>query len=139
MTKENADQMTVTLSMTVLPQANGQYACQMSSSLGDDEEDIQCYGQTQEHAIAIALEQLAGKYREMAEEQQNIEWDVVERTETGKPIEKQYHVVLHYEAIMKAESKFWAKYDVIVGNTVVENAKVIVIEIANDLPTESLM
>lgn len=132
--------MTETITIAVLPQANGQYLCQMSPSLRDRlTHDIRCYGQTKEHAIAIALEQLADEYRRMAEEQQNIDWDAVERIDSGEPIEKQYHVMLHYEDIITAESKFEAMHNTIIGNTVVENAKITVIEIANDLPVESLV
>lgn len=132
--------MTETITIAVLPQANGQYLCQMSPSLRDRlTHDIRCYGQTKEHAITIALEQLADEYRRMAEEQQNIDWDAVERIDSGEPIEKQYHVMLHYEDIITAESKFEAMHNTIIGNTVVENAKITVIEIANDLPVESLV
>ena len=140
MTEANPDQMTGTISITVLPQTNEQCVCQLSLSLSDgDREDIRCYGQTQSHAIAIALEQLASEYRQMAEERQNIDWDAVERSESGEPIEKQYHVMLHYENIITAESKFEAMHNTIIGNTVVENAKITVIEVANELPVKPLV
>jgi phosphoribosylformylglycinamidine (FGAM) synthase PurS component len=140
MTDINPNRVTGTLSITVLPQENGQYVCQLSSSLSDrNREEIQCYGQTQEHAIAIALEQLAETYRQLAEERQNLDWDAVERSETGALIEKQYHVMLHYEDTITAESKFEAMHNTIIGNTVVENAKITVIEIASDLIIEPLM
>ncbi len=42
----------------------------------------------------------------MAEEQQNIDWDTVERSYYGEPIAKHYHVILHYERIAEEESKF---------------------------------
>lgn len=137
MTDMTPDRITGTLSITVLPQANGQYVCQLSSSLSDSPRtDIQCYGQTKEHAVAIALEQLADNYRRIAEEYQNLDWDVVERSEFGAPIDKHYHVVLHYERIVEAESKFKAMHDTLMGNTVVEDAKITIIEIANDLPVQ---
>lgn len=140
MTDTNPDRITGTITIAVLPQDNGQYVCQLSPPLNaQSREDIQCYGQTQEHAIAIALEQLADEYRRMAEEQQNIDWDAVERSESGEPIEKQYHVILHYEDIITAESKFEAMNNTIIGNTVVENTRITVIEIANDLPVELLV
>lgn len=138
MTENNPDRIVGTITVTVLPQVNEQYVCQMSSSLSD-REDICCYGQTQEHAIAIALEQLADQYRQIAEEQQNVDWDAVERSDTGEPIEKQYHVMLYYEDIITAESKFEAMHNTLLGNTVVENAKITVIEVANDLPVEPLV
>jgi hypothetical protein len=140
MTYSNSDHMTGTIAITVLPQANGQYSCQMSPALGESErEEIQCYGQTQEHAIANALEQLADSYRQKVEEQQKLDWDTVERTETGEAIDKHYHVILHYERIAEEESKFEALHNTIMGNTVVENAKITVIEMDADLPIEPLV
>jgi hypothetical protein len=65
MTEMNPDQITGTISITVLSQDNGQYVCQISSSLGDRSRDCtRFYGQTKEHAIANALEQLADDYRQ---------------------------------------------------------------------------
>ena len=136
----NPDCMTGTITIAVLPQDNGQYVCQLSPSFSDRSRDnIQCYGQTKEHAIAIALEQLAGEYRRMAEEQQNVDWDAVERSESGEAIAKRYHVILHYEHIAEDESKFEAMHNTIMGNTVVENAKITVIEIDPGLPVEPVM
>ncbi len=117
---------------------NGQYICQMSSSLEHPRNKIRCCGQTPEHAIAIALEQLASEYRQIVEERQNIDWDLVERSETGEPITKHYHVILHYERIAESESKFEAMHDTMMGNTVVENAKITLIEIDADLPIDPL-
>jgi hypothetical protein len=138
MTDVNPD-ITGTITIAVQPQDNGQYICQLSSSLSDSpRENIQCYGQTKEHAIAIALEQLADEYRRMAEEQQNVNWDTVDRSDSGEPITKHYHVILHYERIAEEESKFEAMHNTIMGNTVVENANITVIEIDPDIPIEPL-
>ncbi|RCJ28384.1 hypothetical protein A6770_23950 [Nostoc minutum NIES-26] len=138
MTDVNPD-ITGTITIAVQPQDNGQYVCQLSSSLNDSpRENIQCYGQTKEHAIAIALEQLADDYRQIAEERQNIAWDTVERSDSGEPIAKHYHVILHYERIAEEESKFEAMHNTIMGNTVVENANITVIEIDPDIPIEPL-
>jgi hypothetical protein len=88
MVYSNSDRMTGTIAITVLPQANGQYICQILPALSDPErEEIQCYGQTQEHAIANALEQLSDSYRQKVEEQQKLDWDTVERTKTGEAID----------------------------------------------------
>ncbi|WP_017651241.1 hypothetical protein [Fortiea contorta] len=139
MTEINPDQITGSISITVLPQKNGQYVCQISPSLNDSSgEDLRCYGQTKEHAIAIALEQLADDYRRRAQEQQNIDWDTVERSDSGEPITKHYHVILHYERIAEEESKFEAMHNTIMGNTVVENAKITIIEIDSDIPIDPL-
>lgn len=138
MTDVNPD-ITGTITIALLPQDNGQYICQLSSSLSDSpRENIQCYGQTQEHVIAIALEQLADYYRRIAEERQNITWDTVERSDSGEPITKHYHVILHYERIAEEESKFEALHNTIIGNTVVENAKITIIEVDPDIPIEPL-
>jgi phosphoribosylformylglycinamidine (FGAM) synthase PurS component len=124
--------------VTVLPQENGQYRCELASTFDDPPQTHVCWGQTREHAIAIALEQLADQYRQKAEEQQNLDWDDVERTEAGVVITKRYHVVLHYERIAEEESKFEAMHNTIMGNTVVENAKITVIEVEPSLPIEPL-
>ncbi len=140
MTEVNSDQITGTISITVLPQDNGQYVCQMSSSLSDrSRDDTRCYGQTKEHAIAMALEQLADEYRSYAEENQAIDWLMVERSDSGEPIIKHYHVILHFSYTVEAESKFQAMHDTMLGNTVVENAKITVIEISPDLQIAPVM
>jgi len=139
MTQMNPDGITETISITVLPQDNGQYVCEILSSLSASASDnIRFYGQTKEHAIANALEKLADDYRSSAEDSQDIDSLAVELSETGEPIEKHYHVILHYERIASAESKFEATHDTILGNTVVENAKISVIEISPDIPIEPL-
>jgi len=135
----NPDQITENISITVHPQDNGQYVCQISTSLDERSKDgTYFYGQTKEHAIANALEQLADNYRQIAEESQNRDWDTVELSESGVPIEKHYHVILHYERIAEAESKFEAMHNTIMGNTVVENAKISVLEISPDLQINPL-
>jgi hypothetical protein len=137
MTEVNND-TTGSITITVQPQDNGQYICQMSSFLEDTRQNWQCYGQTKEHAIAIALEQLADEYRQMAEERQNIDWETVERSDSGEPIAKYYHVILHYERIAEEESKFEVIHNTIMGNTVVENAKITVIEVDQNIPIDPL-
>ena len=139
MTQMNPEQITGNISITVHPQDNGQYVCQISSSLDDcSRNSTHFYGQTKEHAIANALEQLADNYRQIAEESQNRDWDTVELSGSGVPIEKHYHVILHYERIAEAESKFEAMHNTIMGNTVVENAKISVLEISPDLQINPL-
>ena len=52
MTDVNPDRITGTITIAVQPQDNGQYVCQMSPSLSDSpRENLQCYGQTKEHAM----------------------------------------------------------------------------------------
>jgi hypothetical protein len=62
----------------------------------------------------------------------------VELSDSGEPIEQLYHVILHYEEIIEAECKFDAAHNIRMGNTVVENAKIAVIEISPDLEIEPL-
>ena len=57
----------------------------------------------------------------------------MEISDSGEPIEKRYHVILHYERIAKDESKFEAMHNTMLGNTVVENAKISIIEIDPDI------
>ena len=137
MTDPTTDRITGTLSINVQPQPNGHYHCQLVPALSDGpREDIQCHGKTKEHAIAIALEKLAESYRQQAEEDQKIDDLAVTHDEAGVPIAKQYHVILHYERIAEDESKFEAFHNTIIGNTVVENAMISIVEIDSDLPVE---
>ncbi|MEG4088644.1 hypothetical protein [Microcoleus sp. Pol12B4] len=139
MTQINPDGTTGTIAIDVFAQSNGQYACQISSSLSDRPDDrMNFYGQTKEYAVAIALERLASRYRQQAEESQNIDWDAVEISDFGDPIEKRYHVILHYERIAKDESKFEAMHNTMLGNTVVENAQISIIEISPGIEIEPL-
>ncbi|MBW4617739.1 MAG: hypothetical protein KME21_32025 [Desmonostoc vinosum HA7617-LM4] len=130
--------ITGTITINVQANENRQYICQLSSSIDQRSDEIRCCGQSEEHAIANALEQLASEYRQIAEEHQNKDWNTVERSESGEPIQKRYHVILHYERIGKAESRFEAMQDTLLGNTVVENAKVTLIEIDANLPVQPL-
>lgn len=139
MTTPNTDRITGTITISVLPQANGQYLCQITPTLSDQTRSTsEFFGQTPEHAIAIALEHLADEYRSLAENRQNIDWERVERSPSGDVMQQLYHVILHYERSGTAESKFEAMEDTIMGNTVVENAKITVIEVAPDLPTHPM-
>jgi hypothetical protein len=139
MTQINPDRTTGTIAIDVCAQSNGQYLCQISSSLSDRPDDsMNFYGQTKEHAIAIALEHLADEYREKAEESQNIDSLAVEISDSGEPINKYYHVIIHYEEISEAESKFDAVHNTIMGNTIIENARLAAIEISPDIQIEPL-
>jgi hypothetical protein len=146
MTQINPDRISGTISLEVFPQENGQYVCEISQSLSVGEasplanrsDNFKFYGQTKEHAIAIALEHLADEYRQKVEDDQDIDSLAVERSDSGEPIQKHYHVILHYERIAEDESRFEAVHNTILGNTVVENAKISVIEIASDLQIEPL-
>ncbi|MCW6048780.1 hypothetical protein K4039_01465 [Lyngbya sp. CCAP 1446/10] len=139
MTEIKPDRTEGTISIAVFPQENEQYICQISSSLSDrPDEQSNFYGQTKEHALAIALEHLADEYREKAEESQNIDSLAVEISDFGEPINKYYHVIVHYEEISEAESKFEAVHNTMIGNTIVENARIAAIEIAPDIEIEPL-
>lgn len=139
MSQVNPDLITGTISLSVLPQTNGHYICESLINLtGCSTSDTRSYGQTKEHAIALALEELASHYRQLAQQYQNQDWNAVEQNESGEPITKRYHVILHYERIEEAQSKFEAMHNTILGNTVVENAEITVVQIADDLPIEPL-
>ena len=135
MPETNQNLISENLSIAVTLANKGYYLCQLSNPLQDPSQNtIHCYGQTQEHAIAIALEQLADRYRQIAEDKQNVDMLTVERSPDGEAISKLYHVILHFECTIDAESKFEAMHDTIMGNTVVENGKITVIEVSEDLP-----
>ncbi|WP_293343076.1 hypothetical protein [Microcoleus sp. CAWBG58] len=140
MTEINPDRTNGIIAIDVSPQSNGQYLCQILSSLSDRPDDtMNFYGQTKEHAIAIGLEYLAKEYRQKAEDSQNnIDWDALELSDSGQPIEKHYHVILHYEEIAEAESKFEAVHNAMMGNTVIENAIISAIKISPDIEIEPL-
>lgn len=116
-----------TISLSVSPENEG-YSCQLSSSFSG--ETIRFYGETQNHAIAIALEHMAAHYRNAAEQKQDEGLSTEDALLAQHPELKRYHVILHYERITEAESKFDAFQDTLMGNTVVENAICTLIELS---------
>jgi hypothetical protein len=128
----------IQLSLTVEPQANGQYVCRIVSSGEPAAQPQTFYGQTQNHAIANGLEHLAEAFRQAVTEEQDMDWQAVERSEAGEPVLRRYHVVLHYERDAEDESMFEAMHNTIMGNTVVENATIMVVPIDSDLPMEPI-
>jgi hypothetical protein len=146
MTEKELGRINGVISVDVQPHENGQYVCQLSPTfsvekdtpLKNQEDKINFYGQTKEHAIAIALERLAANYRRIIEEKESEDWLAVERSASGEIIYKHYHVTLHYECLIEAESKFEAMHNTIMGNTVVENAKITVIKISPDLQIDEV-
>lgn len=130
--------LNIELSLTV-EQVNGQYVCRIASSLDQpDSSDQLFYGQSQNHAIAVGLEHLAESYRQAVSAEQNEDWQAVELSESGEPIEQRYHVVLHYERIAEDESMFEAMHNTIMGNTVVVEATIMVMKIDLELPIEPI-
>jgi hypothetical protein len=136
----NQASLNIQLSLNVEPQANGQYSCRIASSLDRSASQQQVfYGQSQNHAIANGLEHLADAYRQAVsqeQEEQNLDWQAVQLSESGQAVQQCYHVVLHYERIAEEESMFEAMHSTIMGNTVVENATIMVMPIDADLPIE---
>jgi hypothetical protein len=122
-----------TIDLRVLPHENGRYCCQLSSSFSNQSshsEDF--YGETQDHTIAVALEHLAAHYRNEAEQKQDEGLSTEDVLLTQHPELKRYHVILHYEHITEAESKFDALENTLLGNTVIENATCTLIELSED-------
>lgn len=125
--------------IAVVPKENGHYACELTLSLGGRTEPTKSFhGQNPDHAIANALEELADAFRTQAEADQALVWDAVDQSTSGQPIEKRFHVILHYERVALEESKFEALTNTLMGNTVVENAEVSIIKVDSDLPIEPL-
>ena len=138
MAEPNSDMLTGSISITVLPQENGRYLCQISPDLSDQARLSQVfYGQTKDHAVAVALEHLADQFREAAanQDQEPVlgNLDAAEQTQKHR-----YHVILHYEQIIEAESRFEALHDARMGSTVVENAKCVAIKVAPDVEQQVL-
>jgi hypothetical protein len=73
-----------------------------------------------------------------AEAEQQVDWEAVDRSPSGKVNEKRFHVILHYERVAEEESKFDATLNTQLGNTVVENAEIVLIQVDPALPIEPL-
>lgn len=121
------------ISIEVQPHADGGFECDLKQ---DVETSVpfrwRFRGQNRRHALSIALENLAHQIRLLAEEEQNVEWDAVEKSPSGKPVEKKYHIILHYECLADEISKFEAMHNTMLGNTVVENAVYSIIQVDSD-------
>lgn len=127
------------IAVTITSQANGSYCCEITPSLeGCTRPMAEYYGQSPKHALAIALEYLAQDLMSQAEADQDLDWDAVDRSSSGTVVEKCFHVILHYERVDTAESKFEALHNTLLGNTVVENAAKSIIQIDPHLPITPL-
>jgi hypothetical protein len=78
------------------------------------------------------LEHMAAKYRYEAEQKQDGDLKTEDAMLAKHPEMKRYHVILHYERITEAESKFDALQNTLMGNTVVENATCTLIELSEN-------
>jgi len=123
------------IAITVIPHEKGHCICEVSLAFQRREISVRrFYGQTSNHAIAMALEDLAREFRMEAEAEQNIDWDATDVSPTGKVKEKHFHVVVHFERVIDDESKFEAMHSTLMGNTVVENAEVSLVQVDPKLP-----
>ncbi|MEL7358894.1 MAG: hypothetical protein AAFN40_20340 [Cyanobacteria bacterium J06560_6] len=134
------EQENLNISMIVTPEADRRYTCELSSDdSSSDKVSIRCEGESKEHAIANTLERLASQYRQAAEAKQKTDWTTIEKSSEGEAHSKYYHVILHYERTAEDVSKFEAMHNTIMGNTVVENAQISVIEIGEDVQVEPIV
>lgn len=128
-----------TIALTVKLQPDGHSVCEMTTSwegrIGSTE---RYHGQSPKHAIAVALDNLARAFRREAEAEQQIDCDAVNRSSAGKVIDKRFHVILHYERVTDDASKFEAMHNTLLGNTVIENAEVSIIQVDPDVPIKPL-
>ncbi len=123
------------ITINVIPGATSGWVCETTSSLGPRNGPAKSFhGQTPNHAIALALEDLARTFRMEADAEQNIDWEAIDRSASGEVVNKRLHVILHYECVTEEESKFEAMVDTLLGNTVVENAEIAIIQVEPDLP-----
>jgi len=123
------------IAITIIPQANGVFVCEVTPALeGRIGPTERFHGQNRKHAIAIALENLARAFRTDAESEQKIEWEPVPGSTSGKENDQRFHVILHYERVTEEVSKFDALHNTLLGNRVVENAEISIIQIDPELP-----
>ena len=121
----------------VIEEKSGHCVCEMTLALeGQANLTKRFHGQSPKHAIAIGLESLAQTFRMEAETEQKVAWDAVDRSPSGEVNEKRFHVILHYETIAEEESKFEAMHNTLMGNTVVENAEITILQIDPDLAVD---
>lgn len=71
-----------------------------------------------------------------AEEEQQLDWDKVERLPSGDINQHRYHVIVHYERVAEEDCKFAAVTETHMGNTIVENAEISIIRVDPDVPLE---
>src|SRR5207302_285143 len=122
------------IAVTIIPGAGGCCVCEVTPSLGGRTGPTKRFhGQNPNHAIAVGLEDLARTFRKEAEAEQKVDWEAVDRLPSGKVNEKRFHVILHYERVAEEESKFEAMQNTLLGNTVVENAEITIIQVDPDL------
>jgi hypothetical protein len=127
------------IAVTIIPQADGRYLCEVTPSLqGRTGPTTSYHGQSPKHAVAIALEHLARKFRMEAEAEQQIDWEAVDRSPSGTVNERRFHVILHYERVAEEETKFDAMHNTLLGNTVVENAEISIIQVDPEVPITPL-
>jgi phosphoribosylformylglycinamidine (FGAM) synthase PurS component len=123
------------IAFVIDPQPDGSCTCEATLSLeGQENLTRQVRGQSRSHAIALALENLASWFRTAAEAEQDLGWETVERSESGKAIPKRFHVIVHYERVAEDVSKLEAMHNTLLGNTVVENAEFTAIRVDAGLP-----
>src|SRR5437016_1030914 len=117
-----------TIAITVVAKASGRYVCEarLSGEIGHATTKS-FHGQTANHAMANALENLACVLRNEAEAGQHVSWEAVDRSPAGTAKNKRFHVILHYERLADEESKFDALHNTLLGNVVVENAEITII------------
>ena len=127
------------IAVTIIPQANGRCVCEVAPSLGGQTgPSARYHGQNPKHAIAIALENLARKFRMESEAEQKVDWLAVDCCPLGDAIEKRFHVILHYERLIEEESKINAHLHTCLGNTVINFAEMSIIQVDPDLEIEPL-
>ncbi|WP_448573888.1 hypothetical protein [Trichothermofontia sp.] len=128
------------IALSIAPQGDGSVGCERQIALNGQPAVTQVfYGQTANHAIAIALEALAEQYRKAADAAEPGDWEAVVRSPAGEVIPQRFHVILHYERVAEDVSRFEAMHNTIMGNTVVENATIAVIPVATSLPIEPIV
>lgn len=123
-----------TIAIKVAQRRDGRYLCEVrpSSEIAEGA-TRRFHGQTATHAIANSLEYLARRMRAEAEAGQQLAWEAADPPPKASA-DKRFHVIVHYERLIDEESKFEAMHNTLLGNTVVENAEITVIQVDPDYP-----
>ena len=123
------------IAINLIQQTTGSWVCEVTSSLTLCNGPTKSFhGQTQNHAISLALEDLARAFRSEAEAEQNIDSEAVDRSTSEEDINRRFHVILHYECVVEEESKFDAMTNTLLGNTVIEMAEIAIIQVDPGIP-----
>jgi len=120
--------------------ADERFACEMTFGRRGEKVFVKRHeGRSINHVISGALEGMAHYFRRLDEFDQDVDWEAVEYDANGGVVKKRFHVILHYERIADEESKFEAMHNSLLGNSIVEQASVTLIQINPTVEIEPII